>query len=323
MVTYSGSGAPLASPAFTGVPTAPTAAALDNSTQIATDAYVDAAVAVETTRATTAEALKAALASPALTGHPTGVTEAASTNSTRLATTAYADAAVLVESTRALAAEALLAPIASPTFTGTPAVPTPQLYDRTTTIPNTTWIASEFGLMVADPWCISGVNPSYSTCKRADCSGSQAVSTTGIITLAAVSIPAGASIGHLGFFHGGTDAVTPTHWWLVLCDAGLVVRAVTADQTNTAIAGIGAFNVATAASYTIPGSGLVPMYVGVMFTAGTIPTIEGDGRTIAQTAAAPRIVGSSGSGYTTAVTVGTTLAALSGGIAIIPNLYAY
>lgn len=36
--------APLASPALTGVPTAPTAAALDNSTQIATTAYVDTAV---------------------------------------------------------------------------------------------------------------------------------------------------------------------------------------------------------------------------------------------------------------------------------------
>jgi len=49
--------APLASPALTGTPTAPTAAALDNSTKIATTAYADAAVAVETSRATTAEGL--------------------------------------------------------------------------------------------------------------------------------------------------------------------------------------------------------------------------------------------------------------------------
>jgi hypothetical protein len=41
--------AKLASPAFTGVPTAPTAAPLDNSTQIATTAYVDAAVSVSAT----------------------------------------------------------------------------------------------------------------------------------------------------------------------------------------------------------------------------------------------------------------------------------
>jgi hypothetical protein len=51
--------APLASPAFTGTPTAPTAAPLTNSTQAATTAYADAAVAVETARATTAEGLAA------------------------------------------------------------------------------------------------------------------------------------------------------------------------------------------------------------------------------------------------------------------------
>ena len=39
-------GAPLASPHFTGTPTAPTAAPLTNSTQLATSAYADAAVAV-------------------------------------------------------------------------------------------------------------------------------------------------------------------------------------------------------------------------------------------------------------------------------------
>jgi hypothetical protein len=49
--------APLASPALTGTPTAPTKAALTNNTDIATTAYTDAAVAVETSRAETAEAL--------------------------------------------------------------------------------------------------------------------------------------------------------------------------------------------------------------------------------------------------------------------------
>ena len=39
----SGSGAPLASPHFTGVPTAPTASPLTNNTQLATTAYTDAA----------------------------------------------------------------------------------------------------------------------------------------------------------------------------------------------------------------------------------------------------------------------------------------
>lgn len=73
--------APLASPTLTGTPAAPTPTANDNSTKIATTAYVD-----------TADALKANLASPALTGNPTAPTQTAGNNSTRLATTAYVDA---------------------------------------------------------------------------------------------------------------------------------------------------------------------------------------------------------------------------------------
>jgi len=114
----------LASPAFTGTPTAPTPGALTSSTQLATTAYADAAVAVETARAEAAEsskattafvgtavatetavaaetaraeaaeALKAPLASAALTGTPTAPTASPLTSSTQLATTAYADSAV-------------------------------------------------------------------------------------------------------------------------------------------------------------------------------------------------------------------------------------
>lgn len=48
--------APLASPVLTGTPAAPTAAVLTDSTQLATTAYTDSAVAVEKTRALAAEA---------------------------------------------------------------------------------------------------------------------------------------------------------------------------------------------------------------------------------------------------------------------------
>lgn len=105
-------GAPLNSPHFTGIPTAPTAAALNNSTQLATTAYTDSAVGVETARALAAEALLAALASPHFTGVPTAPTAAPLNNSTQLATTAYADAI-----------GTLKAPLASPTFTGTVTAP--------------------------------------------------------------------------------------------------------------------------------------------------------------------------------------------------------
>ena len=69
---------PTASPTFTGVPSAPTATAGTNTTQLATTAFV-----------TTADNLKADLASPTLTGTPLAPTATAGTSTTQLATTAF------------------------------------------------------------------------------------------------------------------------------------------------------------------------------------------------------------------------------------------
>lgn len=66
---------PLASPALTGTPTAPTASAGTNTTQVATTAFV--------------LANSAPLASPALTGTPTAPTASVGTNTTQIATTAF------------------------------------------------------------------------------------------------------------------------------------------------------------------------------------------------------------------------------------------
>ncbi len=79
--------APIASPALTGTPTAPTASpATTNTTQIATTAFVQAAI----TAALAPYALKA---SPIFSGTPTAPTPAALDNSLKLATTAYVDRA--------------------------------------------------------------------------------------------------------------------------------------------------------------------------------------------------------------------------------------
>lgn len=134
--------APLASPALTGTPTAPTASALADSTQVATTAYADSAVSVETTRAETAEALKAPLASPALTGSPTAPTQTTGDNSTKIATDAFVTAAVAAETSRAEAAEALLAPKASPALTGTPTAPTASALTGSTQIATTAYTDS-------------------------------------------------------------------------------------------------------------------------------------------------------------------------------------
>lgn len=79
--------APLASPAFTGTPTAPTPTAGDNSTEIATTAFVAGAGYLT---GAAAAATYAPLASPALTGAPTAPTAAVGNNTTQLATTAFA-----------------------------------------------------------------------------------------------------------------------------------------------------------------------------------------------------------------------------------------
>ena len=112
--------------------TAPTAAPGTNTTVIASTAFVTAAVTVETSRATTAEALLAPLASPTLSGTPLAPTAAPGTNTTQIGSTAFVTAAVLVETNRATTAEALLAPKASPALTGTPTVPTAAAGTNTT-----------------------------------------------------------------------------------------------------------------------------------------------------------------------------------------------
>ncbi|HHA5213125.1 phage tail protein [Escherichia coli] len=110
--------APKESPTFTGTPKAPTPAAGNNTTQLATTAFVQAALmalingapaTLDTlkeiaaainndpkfsTTINNALALKAPLLSPALTGTPTAPTAAQSVNNTQIATTAFVKSAI-------------------------------------------------------------------------------------------------------------------------------------------------------------------------------------------------------------------------------------
>jgi hypothetical protein len=74
----------LASPVFTGNPTAPTPTAGDNDTSIATTAFVTTAVS-------------ALLASPVFTGNPTAPTPTVDDNDTSIATTAFVRAQTRVK----------------------------------------------------------------------------------------------------------------------------------------------------------------------------------------------------------------------------------
>ena len=101
--------APLASPTFTGTPVAPTPSPSDNSTKLATTAYVDNSasalssdynskftneVTARNSAIATAISPLAPLANPALTGTPTAPTATAGTNTTQIATTAFVTQAV-------------------------------------------------------------------------------------------------------------------------------------------------------------------------------------------------------------------------------------
>lgn len=119
---------PIGSPSFTGNPIAPTPATGDNSTSIATTAFVKTQG-------------YATLASPSLTGTPFSTTAAVDTNTTQIATTAYVvgqagSATPLVNGTAAVGTslryarqdhvhgtDTTRAPLASPTFTGTVTIP--------------------------------------------------------------------------------------------------------------------------------------------------------------------------------------------------------
>jgi outer membrane murein-binding lipoprotein Lpp len=99
--------APLASPALTGTPTATTASPNNNSTRIATTAYVDASAVVlasDYNSKFTAE----------VTNRNTAINNATST----------------------------LAPRANPTFTGAPSAPTPTFGDNTTKLATTAFVQS-------------------------------------------------------------------------------------------------------------------------------------------------------------------------------------
>ncbi|QRQ99699.1 heparin lyase I family protein [Dyadobacter sandarakinus] len=112
----------LTSPALTGTPTAPTAAAGTNTTQLATTAFVTAAAG-----------LKANAASPTLTGTPLAPTATPGTNTTQIATTAFVTAATNAK-----------ADANSPGLTGTPTAPTPVSGNSTTQIATTAFVQGGF-----------------------------------------------------------------------------------------------------------------------------------------------------------------------------------
>jgi hypothetical protein len=163
-------GAPQASPTFSGVPNAPTAAPGTNTTQLATCMFVTAAIgnvtgamvasfngrigAVSLTASDITTAGGALTLSPAFTGTPTTPTATAGTATSQIASTMFvansiANAVVSWNGRTGAVSLSLSdvtsvggAPIASPNFTGTPSGPTPTVGDASTRLATTAFVTN-------------------------------------------------------------------------------------------------------------------------------------------------------------------------------------
>jgi hypothetical protein len=134
-------GVGLVSPAFTGTPTAPTAAVDTSTTQIATTKFVvDQGYAK-----TSGLGGYAQLNSPTFTGVPAAPTAAVDTSTTQLATTKFV---VDQGYTKTATLGATYALIASPTFTGVPAAPTAAADTNTTQLATTAYVIGQGYLKV-------------------------------------------------------------------------------------------------------------------------------------------------------------------------------
>lgn len=149
--------APLASPALTGIPTAPTASQANNSTQLATTAYVDTGLATKQVTgnyitALTGDASASGPGSAAITlatvnsnvgsfGSATQVS-GITVNAKGLVTAAASTSIQIAESqvTNLTSDLALKAPLASPALTGNPTAPTQTQADNSTKLATTAYV---------------------------------------------------------------------------------------------------------------------------------------------------------------------------------------
>ncbi|MBF9055666.1 head decoration protein [Thalassobius vesicularis] len=151
--------APLASPTFTGSPTAPTAVAGTDSTQIATTAFVNQAIAgfgagdmakstYDTDNDGKVDAAEVADAAPwaGITGKPTSFTPSSHSHS-------------IAQVTSLQAALDAKAPLASPALSGTPTAPTATAGTNTTQIATTAFVAAAIGALIdAAPGAMDTLN---------------------------------------------------------------------------------------------------------------------------------------------------------------------
>ncbi len=298
--------APLASPALTGTPTGPTASAGTNTTQLATTAFVETAVAtgVVTTQAGTSYTF-------ALTDAFTTV-ESTNTAATVFTIPTNASVGFAVGTTIV----ALQGNTGSLTITGATGVTVNgvsagshgiiETY-RTIVIQQVaanTWVA--ISSKQYDSIENVGVMPtgmSAETFPRRLGAGTATTLASGVLHLDNIGLPYGMNIGHIAYQNASTALGTPTHWWFALFDQNLNMLAVTADQLTNAWAAYTwmSLPIATTAagastSFRTTYSGRY--YLGIVAVATTMTNIFGYGGNGLLTYTLPATAGTSSSGLT-------------------------
>lgn len=151
--------------------------------------------------------------------------------------------------------------------------------------------------------------------------GTSSALTSGTLYLTAIGLHQNTVVSNITFCVRGTAESGGTHAWFVLADSGLVVRAVTADQTGATALGATQTPVTFATnSYTTSYSGL--FYVGVCVVASGMPLfLTGPTLPSGMVSAAPVLCGPSSTGQTTPPAAGASLTAITANNGY--NFYAY
>jgi hypothetical protein len=130
-----------------------------------------------------------------------------------------------------------------------------------------------------------------------------AAPVSGTLYLQSTFIPAGVSIGHIGFATGTTAASGPTHWWVALLDNTYKQQAHSADQLTAAIGASTWFNLAMASPF-------VTTYTGTYYLALLVATSTTQ-PTILQSSSTPAAQFWTGTGAPTPLPNGASTASLT------------
>lgn len=136
--------------------------------------------------------------------------------------------------------------------------------------------------------------------------------TSGTVYASALTLPGNVAVSNISLLVGGIAFTSVTHGWYALLDSGLVVRAVTADQSGTWQSTFATVTLSVAGSaYTTTYSGLY--YIAFCAThsgSGEFPALANPvGGALTLT---PILASTSSTGQTTPPATGATLASLSG-----------